>query len=200
MKPIEKMLGHFTGLTKANETLTAANVALLAGLGLAADAVAGKTPEEIKTLVAAKIAPAAPVAAPATLDLKSVLATAKIPLLDGQTLEQSLASHAAAHATLAAAHSTLLSSIGLKPELVAGKSAAEITDLVGQKVSSKVVEKLAALGITDFNLPADPALTGADVKQMTLAEFRLLDPDAKSKFSRGGGQVILPGKLNNRLD
>ena len=192
MKPIDKLVAKFTNLGELNKTLTDTNAALLSALGLAAEAIAGKTPEEIKTLVAAKIAPAP--------DMKAILATAKIAQVDGQTPEQSLASFYAAHTALAATQSALLSSVGLKPELVAGKSTAEVGDLVAQKISAKLVEKLAALGITESNLPPDPALTGADVKQMTLAEFRQLDPAARSKFCRGGGQVILPGKLNNRQD
>jgi hypothetical protein len=148
---IAAALQKFTGETERNKALTAINSSLMAALGLDAAAVEGKADADIAALVKAKISPVQ-----SGVDLPAALAAAKISIGAGQSAEQALAAHAAAHATLLATHADFVSAVGVPINSLAGKTREEVKGIVAARVAARSAEQLSAAGFSPEALKETP--------------------------------------------
>lgn len=135
---LKDLLEKFSGESERNAALTIQSTAILSALGIEASALSGKTADEISALVKAKLQPATNADAGALATSQSALATAK----------EEIKTHVTAHATLSGSHVALCASLGLKPEIVAGKSSEELKKETGRIVAARSAELLAKAGFS----------------------------------------------------
>jgi len=92
---------------------------------------------------------------------------------------------------LTATLASFATAIGLKPEELAGKSAAEMQAAFNSRVVAHTTDKLAELGFPLSGLPsiaAPDANAGSD-KVLSYEAFSKLSPTGKQNFFRAGGQL-----------
>jgi hypothetical protein len=172
---IATLLQNFTGEKERTAALSAANTALLSGLGLDAKAIEGKTPDEIKALAAAKLAPATTAAAEP--DIKTLVSASGINIADGQTAEQALASHVSASRTVSVSLNHTLAALGVESGAVAGKDAAAVKQVIASRVAAKSAEQLAAAGFSAEALKEEKGEDGAAGKKAAKTESTLTGAD-----------------------
>ncbi len=171
---IATLLQNFTGEKERTAALSAANTALLSGLGLDAKAIEGKTPDEIKAIASAKLAPAATAAG---TDIKTVVSTSGIAIADGQTAEQAIASHVSASRTVSVSLNHTLAALGVESAAVAGKDAATVKQVVAARVAAKSAEQLAAAGFSAEALKEEKGEDGTAGKKAQKQESTLTGAD-----------------------
>ncbi len=168
---IATLLQNFTGEKERTAALTAANTALLSGLGIEAKAIDGKTPDEIKAIVSAKLAPAAGTAAGP--DIKTIVSTAGITVAEGQTAEQAITSHVAASGTVSVSLNHTLAALGVERSAISGKDAAAVKQVIAARVAAKSAEQLAGAGFSAEALKDDKGDDSTSGKKAAKTESKL---------------------------